>query len=209
MKEYRIPKENSDLRRYAVLKQVKRAVGFLAYCATFALAYHFYLQGALREPLPPLFLAIFIAAVVISGVMIFRFDRLFTDKSVSGKIVSIEVTRSYGRGMNRRAGFSLDFHTYNNITLTDGGGRRHRIKVQLFDDGFDGYYREGETIAAFRGLNYPLSLDAEGRGEHICTVCGVRCYDRDRGEEGLIRKGEDGLCPSCRRTMIDSKEIIR
>lgn len=209
MKKYRIPKVNSDLRRYAVLKQVKRAVGFAAYCAIFALAYIFYLQGALREPLTPLFLAIFIAAVVISGVAIFRFDRFFTDKSLSGKILSIKVTRSYGRGMTRSARISLDFHTYNRITVTDGEGRRCKVKVQLFDDGFDGYYREGETLVAFRGLNYPLSLDAESRGEHICTVCGVRCYDRDRAAEGLIKKGEDGLCPSCRRTMIEVEEMTK
>jgi hypothetical protein len=209
MKKHKIPKQNKDLKRYAFLKQAKRAIGFCVYCAIFALAYLFYLQGELREPLHPLLLAIFVAAVLISGAFIFRMGSFLSERSVSGSIHSIKLTRNYGRGMTRSAGFSLDFHTFFKITVVGGIGKKHRVKVQLFDDGFDGYYAEGEKIAAFRGLNYPLSIDAELRGEHICAVCGVRCYDKDRGDGSFVRRDKGDLCPSCNHTMIDVGEMTQ
>ena len=209
MKKHKIPKENKDLRRYALLKQAKRAIGFFVYCAIFALAYLFYLKGDLREPLPPVLLLIFVAAVLISGAFIFRLGSFLSERSVSGTVRSIKLTRNYGRGITRSAGFSLDFHTFLKMTVVDDNGKKHRVKIQLFDDGFDGYYAEGETIAAFRGLNYPLAIDAEHRGEHICTVCGVRCYDKDRGDGSFVRHNKGDLCHSCNHTMIDVEEMTR
>ena len=207
MKKYKIPQTNTDLRRYATLKQTWRIVGFVIYCAVIALAYLFYLGGALRKPLEPIFLVIFIFAVIISGAFIFRTDRFLSDKNLSGRIESIKVKRNYGRGMTRNAKLSLDFHTYNKIKITDGKGKHHTLTVQLFDDGFDGYYSEGDEIIAFRGLNYPLSLEAERRGEHLCSVCGARCYDKEKREGSLISNGTS--CPACSKTMINTEELTK
>lgn len=211
MSKPKIPKRNADLLRYAVSVQLKRVIGCLVYYGAFAAAYLFYLQGALRKPLPPLLLAVFIAVVAISGAVIFRLDKFFLSRSYAATVRSLSVSRSYGRGLNREAKFSYDFHSFLNIKSVDRKGRERKCKIQLFDDGYDGYYREGDRIVAFRGLNYPLSLEAEARGEHICCVCGVRSYDRDaRGATSRVRgeKDETGTysCPSCGRSMIDVSE---
>ncbi len=199
MKAYKIPNKNSDLRRYALLKNAKRLIFCLLYYAFFALAYLFYLEDARHKPLSPPYLVIFSLAVIISGFLIFKMNSFFFDRSFTGKIRAISFARNYDRGINRRAKHSFDFHTYLRIVITDKRGRRRKIRVPLFDDGFDGYYKDGDTVAAFRGLNYPLSLEAESRGERICVICGVRSYEK---------KGQaQDRCPSCNYSLIDIADL--
>lgn len=195
MKAYKIPIKNTDLRRYALLKNAKRLIFCLLYYAFFILAYLFYIEDTRHEPLSPLYLAIFAFAVIISGFFIFKMNSFFFDRSLVGTVQAISLVRNYDRGINRRAKHSFDFHTYLKIVVADGRSRRRKIRVSLFDDGFDGYYKEGDTVAAFRGLNYPLSFESESRGEHICVVCGARSYEKN---EQMHSK-----CLSCNYSLID------
>ena len=199
MKAYKIPIKNTDLRRYALLKNAKRLIFCLLYYAFFILAYLFYIEDTRHEPLSPLYLAIFAFAVMISGFFIFKMNSFFFDRSLVGTVQAISLVRNYDRGINRRAKHSFDFHTYLKIVITDKSGRRRKIRVPLFDDGFDGYYKDGDTVAAFRGLNYPLSLEAERRGEHICMICGVRSYEK----KGQVQD----RCPSCNYSLIDIADL--
>ena len=198
MKTYKIPEKNLDLRRYAFLKNLKRVVSCLAYCAIFALSYMFYIHNGRNEALPTVYLAIFIFAVLFSSFFIFKMNRFLFERSFDGKIESISFSRNYDRGMTRNAKRSLDFHTYIKLTVKDRRGSKRKIKVQLFEDGFDGYYREGENLVFFRGLNFPISLEAESRAEHICTVCGVRRYGKEKDSES---------CLSCGHSLIDVSDL--
>ena len=80
-------------------------------------------------------------------------------------------------------------------------GKRGRVKLQLFEDGYDMYYRQGDTIVCFGGLDYPISLQAEARGEHICTVCGVRKYPR-LDKNGIV-VNDMKVCESCGHSLVD------
>ena len=83
-------------------------------------------------------------------------------------------------------------------------GKRRKIRFQLFDDGYDLYYREGDRIVYFRGTRYPLCIEAEERGEHICVLCGVRVNEpKHHGE----REVDTDRCEACRRSLIKVSEL--
>ena len=212
MQKYRIPDKNTDLRKYAVWRNLKYLLGFVVYVAIMAAAFIFFLQGR-NEDLKPLHWCVYIiypVAVLVSGWFIFRMTRFFFDRSFSGEIVAMSFSRDFGRGINRQARFSLDYHTYRTISVRDSKGKKRKVKVTLFDDGYDGYFCEGRTLIKYRGLNYPICPESEGDGAHICTVCGVRTYYK----EGKMKDGEstptiiDGvmICRACGHTLIDFKE---
>lgn len=208
MKKYKIPKENSDLRKYATWKNLKYILGYVAYLAVMAAAFVFFLNGR-HENAPPLDWWVhpaFTVAVIGSGWFIFCMTRFFFDRSFSGKILSIGYNRDFGRGIDRQASFSVDDHTYLVIWVIDEKGKKRKTKVTLFDDGFNGYYKEGMALLKFRGLNYPLSLESEEEGMHICAVCGVKTYYKEgkmiHGEAEPRRVGDLIICRSCGHTLI-------
>ena len=163
MKRYRIPNENHDLRKYALWKNSKYLLFFVIYVAFFCYAFIAY-AGRRPEDADPLawwIYLLFLGVVLLSGWIICCMGRFLFDRSFTGKIQGTRFVRNYGRGLSRRATMSVDFHTYLKITAVTDLGRRKRVSVPLFDDGYDGYYREDCTIVKFRGLTYPLCLESE------------------------------------------------
>ncbi len=215
MKNYRIPKENRDLKKYAVWKNLKYLLFFLLYELFLTFAFLFYLNRRYEdaEPLMWWVYLLFGVFALVSGWLISCMTRFLFDRSVSGKIRSFRYLRSYGRGLGRQGQFSLDEHTFVQVVYLNGKGKKKKIKFLLFDDGYDGYYKEGYTLVKFRGLNYPLCLESEQEGAHLCTVCGVRTYYK----EGKVVFGEaepeiiNGLliCRSCRHTLINTKQLLK
>ena len=213
MKKHKIPTRNQDLRRYAAWKNWKYLLSYVAYLLFFALAFWFYLNRRHEDARPLAWWAIplFAIIVIISGWLICCMYRFVGDFSLSGRIQSIAFTRSYDRGLTRSAGLSIDEHTYIKITVMTKNGKKRRVRVMLFDDGYDGYYYEGATLVKYRGLNYPLCLESEKNGAHLCSVCGVRTFYK----EGQVIDGEaqpeiqDGLivCRSCRHKLIDINDL--
>ena len=186
---------------------------YACYLALFLSAFAFYLNRRYEdaEPLAWWAMPLFTVIVAISGWFVCCMNRFVGDRSFSGRILSISLTRSYDRGLTRSAGLSIDEHTYICIKAVRENGRKRNARVPLFDDGYDGYYREGGTLVKFRGLTYPLCLESEAEGIHLCAVCGVRtCY-----REGRVIHGEaqptlvEGfpVCPSCNRRLIDIKDL--
>jgi hypothetical protein len=209
MQKYKIPNENGDLRRYALWKNLKYLLGYVIYIGVMAAAFLFFLARR-HENAPELnwwVYPVYTVAVFVSGWFIFCMNRFVSDKSFCGKIVSIDFNRDFGRGINRQASFSIDDHTYIVIKAVDGKGKKRRIKVPLFEDGFDGYYGEGMTVVKYRGLNYPLVLESEESGVHMCAVCGVRTYYKEGksvcGESEPERVEGIMICRSCRHTLIE------
>jgi hypothetical protein len=172
MKKHAIPKENRDLRRYAAKSIIMPPVLYLAYIAFFDYAFLYYMG---RRPsslgkLPWWIHLLFTLAVLVSGWLIFRMGKWALDYSFSGKIKEYEVLRNYGRGLSRTATTVTDFHTYIKITVVNDKGQRKKLTVPLFEDGYDGYYKEGGALVKYRGLNYPLCLESEAEGTHICAA---------------------------------------
>ncbi len=213
MKKNRIPERNRDLKRYARLKNMKYPLFFLLYAALFCGGFLYFVlnryDGA--EPLRPWVYPVFFGVVLVSGWFVSLMNRFVGDRSLRGRIEGSRYLRNFDRGLSRKGGFSLDDHTYLRAKVILPNGKRKALRIPLFEDGYDGYYREGDEIVNFRGLNYPLCLRAEEEGAHLCTVCGVRTYY----QEGRTIHGEaqpelrDGLlvCRSCKHTLINIHDL--
>ncbi|MBQ8409546.1 MAG: hypothetical protein IJY39_11865 [Clostridia bacterium] len=209
----KIPKENKDLRKYALWTTLKRPLFYALYIAFFGYAFWFYLEKRHEdaEPLTWWVYWLFAAVVVVSGWLLCNMSRFFLDRPVCGIIGDSRFVRNYGRGLSRRATLSVDFHTYVKLTVITEKGKKRRVTVPLFDDGYDGYYRAGGTLVKLRGLTYPLCVESEKDGVHLCTVCGVRTYYK----EGKAVNGEaepeivNGMliCRCCGKTMINVESI--
>ena len=205
MKKYRIPSKNSDVRRYAVWKNLKYLVFYIALVVIMNLALWSYLgrRPSGLEPLKWWVYPLFEAMVVVGGWFVCCMTRFVSDRYACGRIRSMRMVRSYGRALSRKAKPTVGFYNYLKVDLACEGGPKS-VKVQIFEDGYDGYYREGGTLVKFRGLNYPICLESEAEGAHICAVCGVRCYN------GNSTKGDGVLiCPSCGRSLIDVNDLER
>lgn len=208
MKKLTVPSENRDLRKYSLRSIIKPPLWYFVFVALLAFSFYFYLE---RRPEGLGGLAwwvhlIFTLVVLLSGWFIFRMTAWCLDKPLSGRIEGQEVSRSYGRGLSRGARTVVDFHTNLKITVVTDSGKRKKITVPLFDDGYDGYFKNGSQILKYKGLNYPICPESEATGSHLCTVCGVRTYYK----EGKAVHGEaqpeirDGLviCRSCGHTLV-------
>ena len=215
MKKYKIPSKNHDLQKYAAWKNVKYLLAYVVYIAFFFSAFVYYVQHRPEDAdaLLPWVYPIFAGFVVVSGWIACCMDRFLFDHNLSGVIHGTEVVRNYGRGLSRKATVSVDFHTYLKIKAVNEKGRKRSVKIPLFDDGYDGYYQENATVVKFRGLTYPICIESEMEGAHLCGVCGVRTYYK----EGKLIFGEaepeivDGLikCRCCNHTLIDIDELIK
>lgn len=195
-----IPRESRDVKRAAFLRNFKRIAFFLAYIAIWALGYKFYLLYPINKPFEWWVMLVFCFAVTVSGWIIFDMTKFCRERSFVGVIKEMKVTRNYGRGLSRDGKFKIDYHTYRVLVIVDSKGRKRRLSVQLFDEGYDLYYREGDTVAYFRGTTYPLSIEAEERGEHICVMCGVRAIETKRHGE---RKVNTDCCERCGKSLIN------
>ena len=204
MRKIKIPKRNRDVRISAAIRNLKKLFFYIAYIVMWAVAYSFYLKAPIHRKFEWWLMAIFCAVVLVSGWLIFNMNKFILDRSFKGKIESMKVTRSYGRGVSRNGRFKIDYHTYRVLKIKDDKGKKRKLRFQLFDDGYDLYYREGDTVVYFRGTRYPICYEAEGRGEHICVVCGVRVNEpKHHGE----REANLDYCEACRKTLIKIDEL--
>ena len=208
MKKYKIPEKNGDLKVYAVIKNLKCSCFYILYALFFAAAFIFFINRRYddAEALSVWVYVLFPVTVLLSGWFVCCMNRFVSDRYVCGRIKDMKYTRDYGRGLNRSAGMSVDFHTYVNIIVVDEKGKTRRVKAPLFADGFDGYYAEGGEIIKLRGLNYPIVKESLENGVLICAVCGVRTFVSEIQVDGAIvpkRVGERYICRSCGYSLIE------
>ena len=208
MKKYKIPEKNGDLKSYAVMKNLKYLCFYILYILFFAAAFVFFINRRYEdaEPLSVWAYILFPVAVLLSGWFICCMHRFACDKYVCGRINGTKYLRDYGRGLDRRAGLAVDFHTYVKLEVIDEKGRKRRVRVPLFADGFDGYYAEGGEMVKLRGLNYPLVKESLEKGVLLCAVCGVRTFVSEIQVDGAIspkRIGDRYICRSCGHSLIE------
>ena len=173
-----VPKLNDKLTKYAKTKMFKCVAYYGAYIVFLSAAFGSFVNNRHEdaEPLPIWSAYVFATFVLISGWWLFNMNRVIFERTISGRITQYTIKRNYGRSISRNASFIIKEFTYIYLTITTDSGKRRHIKVQLFDDGYDGYYKEGDTIVRYRGLNYPISIQSELDHAHLCPVCGVRTY---------------------------------
>lgn len=203
MKKYKIPKKNVDLRFYAAIRNLKRIFFYVLIVVVMNLAMLSYLDKRVAG-LPPIkwwVYLIFETVVIVGGWIVCNMSLFVTDRYASGRIKSMKTVRSYGRFLSRNGKMDVGPYNYLKVALVCKHGRR-TVRIQLFEDGYDGYYRDGGTLVKFRGLNYPLCLESEADGVHICSVCGVRYDEQDRAADASL------TCYTCRHTLIDVDEMI-
>lgn len=196
----RIPRQNRDLKRYVILRDLRRAFLYLLWIAAWfggALSYN-----ANHQTYPDhrrmvgwrLWLWMLIAAV--SGIILFRMWRFFTDRTFTGTILKTGLSRSYTTSDDPSAAGNTDYDFRLNTSLTVllDNGKKKRLRFEQ-KRGFYHYYYEGKQIVHFHGLTYPINLDTEGADGYVCAACGT-------WSEKL-----NTHCDICHHTMIDPKEL--
>ena len=193
----RLPKENRDLLRYVIKKDVLRLVGFAAWIALWwggALAYNNNHQTYpdSRRMVGWRFW-VWIAAAAITGFVLFRIWKFFTDRSFRATIVEKGNSRSYSASQDPgESEYDFRLNTRLRVQLPNGDRRRIRFEQK---NGFYSYYYEGTEIVRLHGLPYPINLDPTSANGCVCAACGV--WTKEKGNR----------CPGCNHTMIDPVKL--
>ncbi|MBE6554279.1 MAG: hypothetical protein E7666_08060 [Ruminococcaceae bacterium] len=195
---YRLPKQNRDLLYYAARRTLLRILGFLLWLAL-------WIGGALsynhnHATYPPQLLILgwrlffLVLASLVSGILIFRMWRLFTDRTCHGLIERSSLSRSYAPSGDPHTAADYDFRLNTKLLLRLENGKKKTLCFEQ-KNGFYHYYYEGNKIVRFRGLPYPILLDPNAPHGYVCAACGTWSADKtDR-------------CARCRHTVIDPKDL--
>ncbi len=195
-----IPHENRDLKRYVILRDIRRVLAYLLWLAAWlggALSYnhnHQTYPDYRRMVGWRLFFWMLIAAA--SGFVLFRLWRFFTDRTFTGTIEKAGLSRSYSTSDDPATAGDTDYDFRLNTSLTvrldDGKKKRLRFEQKR---GFYHYYYEGKQIVHLHGLPYPIRLDHEGMDGFVCAACGAWSNKLH------------SHCDICHHTMIDPKNL--
>ena len=126
------------------------------------------------------FNVVMIVSVIVLTVLPFRLFhplRVFTEKTYCGVIRQVKARENAGLTVLVRSTKLVLV-----IEGTDGKKRKKKIERRA---GFLGYYEEGTPVSVFRGVAYPVKLDAPADGETVlCQHCGsfeprryTRCFE--------------------------------
>ena len=193
----RIPKENRDLARYVLKKDLLRVIGFLLWMAIWwggAVAYN-----NNHKTYPPERLMVgwrlwlWLAVAALSGFFLFRLWKFITDRTFCGTVVYSGNSRSYSPSQDPgNSEYDFRLNTRLKIELPDGRFRRIRFEQK---NGFYNYYHEGNRVLRLHGLPYPINLDTEAKDGYVCSACGT-WYEKKHTR-----------CESCNHTMIDPGKL--
>ena len=193
----KIPQKNADLRRYVFWKDARRLVLFLLWTSALIAGALSYNANHQTYPSHRLILgwklALFVAATVLSGILIFGVWRLFA-RTVEGTVEASGLSRSYSASKDPGRSLHYDFQINTALRIKTDRNKIKRIRFEQ-KDGFYHYYHEGTRIVRLRGLPYPINLDPDAPHGYVCAACG-----------GMAQTTEDG-CPLCGYSLIDPKEL--
>ena len=196
----KIPPRNTDLRRYVLRNDLRRAVLYCFWVIVWyggAAAYN-----ANHQTYPPDRLmtgwkiVIWMLMSVLSGFLLFRIGRFFTDRTVEGEIVSSGLSRTYTAsddpGMLKSADY--DFRLNTNLKIRKKDGRIKRLRFEQ-KRGFYLYYYEKTHIVRLHGLPYPVNTDPLAPRGYLCAAC------------GKINDNCSRPCEACGHSIIDPNEL--
>ncbi len=207
----RIPKENGDLRRYVLRRRCLQMFGYLLWTA--ALVYGAIAYNAAHATYPPhrlilgWKLAVWIAAVLVSGFFLFRVPGMIKGRGFVGTIKRSSLAHSYTHSADPGAAdpVDYDFRLHTSLVVQTEQGKRRRVRFEQ-KPGFYLYYYEGTRICKLSGLPYPLrdpasvtSTEDGNRkthgddlsGGHLCVAC------------GRLNRHLEQPCTGCGLSLID------
>ena len=195
-----IPKNNKDLRRFALRRDCLRVAGALLWTLVWiggAVAYN---QNHQTYPdyrrMVGWRMVLWVALATVSGILLFRLWKLFTDRSCVGTVVLWKLSHTYDAspdpGVSNRMDY--DFRINTALVLLKPNGKRKRLRFEQ-KNGFYLYYHEGERVAKLHGLPYPINLDPYAKNGCVCSACGT------------WRKEKAPHCEACGMSLIDPKDL--
>ncbi len=194
------PKKYSDLRRYVILRDVRRLACYIAWLAVFFLGAIGYNQSHQTYPEEQkilgwrLFVWMMIGAIL--GCFIFRIWKLFLMPYRRGKVLRSGMTNTYTPGedpglVNK---VSYDFRLKNKLLMQGENGKKFRLAFEQKTGSYV-YYTEGKTLVRYHGLPYPVDTDPTSTGGYVCAACG-------RMHPQLV-----DVCGQCGLSLIDPKDV--
>lgn len=195
----RIPKRYKDLRRYVMWRDARRIIGYLLWLGLWlggALSYNYNHQTYPDyRRMVGWRMWLWMAVAAVSGFFLFRLWRFLTDRTFTGTVERAGLSRTYSTSGDPGAdGMEYDFrlNTYLKIRTDKGKVRRLRFEQKR---GFYHYYDEGNCVAHFHGLPYPVNLDPAHPNGCVCSAC------------GFWQEKYTPTCESCGHSLIDPTEI--
>ena len=195
----KLPKKNRDLIRLVIRRGVLRLLGWLLWTALWiggALSYNANHQTYPAYRLITGWKMFFLSLLAtLTGFLIFRGWKFFTDRTCRGVIVTSGLSHSYSASSDPgKAGMDYDFRINTALKLRTDDGKVRRLRFEQ-KNGFYHYYHEGNRIVRFHGLPYPINLDPTAANGFVCAACGFW------SEQPINR------CDLCHHSMIDPKEL--
>ena len=199
---YDLPKENKDLRRYVLGKDLRRLGLYLLWMALWyggAMAYNHNHQTYTPDRLMLGWKLFFwMLASATRGFFLFRIYTFFTDRAYQGTILTSGLSQSYegskDPGLLKSADY--DFRLNTALKLETDRGKRKRLHFEQ-KNGFYFYYYEGTKVVKFHGLPYPVAVGHQhpnARQYRMCAAC------------GQVNGAKETRCQTCFFTLIDEGE---
>ena len=193
----RIPKQNRDLRRFVLRRDLKGLLLWLLWVllwGTGAWAYN--ANHATYPPERQILgwrLALWLLAGAFAGFLLFRLRLVLFQRTLSGVLTSSGLSRDYAPSQDPGRGrASYDFRLHKVLRLRRPNGRSVRLRIEEKPGSYL-YYREGDRLVRLHGLPYPINLDADGKTGYLCAACG-RVYGK-----------KTSLCEGCGLSLIDAE----
>ena len=195
----RIPKRNRDLLHHVLGRAALRIGGWAAWIVGFWMGAQSYNQNHQTYAESRLMLGwklwLWMAIGAVSGFLLFRLWRCFTQRPVRGIVERYSTTRGYGSGESPDGRESdSDFRINTVLRVRTERGKRRRLVFEQ-KHGFYLYYHEGNRIEKLGGLTYPINLDPDAESGRVCSVCGA------------FSSKDSTVCPSCRHSLIDPEDL--
>ena len=197
MEKKRIPQRNGDLVRYVRRRRAVR-LGLLAlWTLLLIVGALFYNRSHETSVLPPIAgwrMAAWVAAALVSGLILFRVPQLFFDRSFTGEILRSGISHSYSASADPGAASaaSRDFRLNTVLRVRTDGGKIRKIRFEQ-KPGFYLYYYEGNRVCHLSGLPYPVADPATMRS----PVRSSSLADEDTTGNTVIDPRVSYVCAAC------------
>ncbi len=198
----KIPKNNQDLRRYVLGKDLRRLGLYAVWIALWyggARAYNYNHQTYSPDRLMIGWKLFFwMLASAFLGFFLFRIYAFFTDRTYRGTILTSGLSQSYEG--SKDPGFlksaDYDFRLNTDLRIQRDDGKRKRLRFEQ-KNGFYFYYYEGTEVIKFHGLPYPVAIgNRNAHSKHrMCVAC------------GQVNGTEEHRCQTCFHTLIDEEAL--
>ena len=196
----KIPPNNRDLKSYVLRKDMFRLFRYLLWLGIWiggAISYNYNHQTyPIHRRIVGWRMALWVSIAAISGFLILRVWKLFTDRTCVGKIKHSGLSRSYSASDDPGAANKIDYDFRLNTKLKIET-KNEKVKSLRFEQkrGFYQYYNEGKDIVKFHGLPYPIDLTPNAPNGFVCAAC------------GMWYENMPTRCEKCNHTLIDPKDI--